>query len=220
MKFFHQKQLLSESKTHQDLDIHSLRDLFKQTEIDHLRSHAQMNFWFKIEKKNSAVKEQQVLDYMWVYIYKFMKKEMLAKCKIWLVVWEDQQIKSVFTDIYTVILVTCSFHVFMIMAAQFDLELTQYNIINVFVHANLNETVFMKMSDKYWKNDHILKLNKTLYELWRFSILNWLSESEYSVLILSYSDMRLRWDEIRSEMRQNEIRSLWDEMRWDRILIR
>ncbi len=89
LKFFHQKQLLSESKTHWDLDIHLLKDLFKQTEINHFRSHAQMNFWFEIKKKNSAVKEQQVLDYMWVYVYKFMKKEMLAKYKIWLVVWED-----------------------------------------------------------------------------------------------------------------------------------
>ena len=81
LEFFHQKQLSSESKTHQDLDIHLLEDLFKQAEIDHLRSHAQMNSWFKIEKKNPAVKEQQVLDCMWVYVYKFMKKEMLAKCK-------------------------------------------------------------------------------------------------------------------------------------------
>ena len=89
LKFFHQKQLLSELKIYQDLDTYSLEDLFKQTEIDHLRSHAQMNFWFKIKKKNSAVKEQQVLDCIWVYIYKFMKKKMLAKCKTWLVVQED-----------------------------------------------------------------------------------------------------------------------------------
>ena len=149
MKSFHWKQLLSESKTHQDLDTHSLEDLFKQIKIDHLRSHAQMNSWFKIEKKNSAVKEQQVLDCMWVYIYKFIKKRMLAKCKTWLVVWEDQQIKLIFTDIYIIILVACFFHVFMIMIVWFDLKLTQYDTVNIFMHANLNETVFMKMLDEY-----------------------------------------------------------------------
>ena len=108
---------------------------------------------------------------MWVYVYKFTKKRMLVKCKMWLVVREDQQIKSISAGIYAATLVVHFFHVFMIMAAWFDLELTQYNTVNIFMHVNLNETVFMKMPDKYQKTDYILKLNKTLYELWRFSLL-------------------------------------------------
>ena len=130
-----------------------------------------MNFWSEIERKNFMIKEQQILDCMWVYVYKFMKKKMLTKCKTCLVVWDNQQVKSNFTDIYTVTLAVCFFCVFMTLAAQFDLKLTQYDIINIFVHANLNETVFMKMSDEYWKTDHILKLNKILYRLQRFSLL-------------------------------------------------
>ena len=43
LESFHQKQLSSESKTHQDLVSHLLEDLFKQIEIDHFRSHAHMN---------------------------------------------------------------------------------------------------------------------------------------------------------------------------------
>ena len=74
LKSFHQKQLSSESKIHQDFEAHSFKNLFKQTEINHFRSHAQMNFWFKIKKKNSTVKKQQVLNCMWVYVYKFTKK--------------------------------------------------------------------------------------------------------------------------------------------------
>ena len=89
MKSFHQKQLLSESKSYQDLDAHLLEDLFKQTEINYLRSHAHMNFWNELEKKNSITKDHQVLECMWVYIYKFIKKEMLVKCKTHLVVHED-----------------------------------------------------------------------------------------------------------------------------------
>ena len=64
LKSFHQKQLSSESKTHKDLETHSFRDLFKQAEIDHLRSHVHMNSWSELEKKNSTVKEQQILDCM------------------------------------------------------------------------------------------------------------------------------------------------------------
>jgi len=116
LKSFHWKQLSSESKTHQNLKAHLFRDLFKQIKIDHLRSHAHMNFWSELEKNDSTTKDHQVLDYMWVYIYKFMKKRMLAKCKVWLVVQEDQQ-KSVFASIYAATLAACFFHVFMIMAA-------------------------------------------------------------------------------------------------------
>ena len=89
LKSFHQKQLLPELKTHQNLKTHLLGDLFKQAEIDHLRSHAHMNFWSELEKKNSTVKKQQVLNCMWIYIYKFMKKRMLMKCKTCLVIWDD-----------------------------------------------------------------------------------------------------------------------------------
>ena len=64
LKLFHWKQLSSESKSYWDLEIHSLENLFKQTEINHFRSHAQINFWSEIEKKNSIVKKQQVLDCM------------------------------------------------------------------------------------------------------------------------------------------------------------
>ena len=100
-----------------------------------------------------------------------MKKDMLVKCKTHLVVHEDQQVKSVSADTYAVTLAAHFFHVFMTLTAHFDLKLIQYDIINIFVHANLNEIIFMKMSDEYQKADHILKLNKALYELQQFSIL-------------------------------------------------
>ena len=171
LKSFHQKQLLLESKTYWDLEAHSLKNLFKQIKINHLRSHAQMNFWFKIEKKNSTIKKQQVLDCMWVYVYKFMKKKMLMKCKMCLIMWDDQQVKSNSVDIYAIILAICFFHVFITLTVWFDLKLIQYDTVNIFMHANLNETVFMKMSNRYWKTDYILKFNKILYKLQKFSLL-------------------------------------------------
>ena len=164
----------SESKIHWNLEAYLLENLFKQIEIDYFRNHVNMKFWIKIKKKNSTIKKQQVLDCMWIYIYKFIKRKILVKCKTQLIVQENQQ-KSAFidtyTDIYTITLTVCFFHVFIIMTAQFDLKFIQYDVINIFIYVNLNETVFMKMSDEYWKTDHILRLNKTLYKLWRFSLL-------------------------------------------------
>jgi hypothetical protein len=83
----------------------------------------------------------------------------------------DQQIKSDLTGTYAATLAARSFRVFMALAARFDLELTQYDAVNAFVHAKLDETVFMQMPDGYRKNGHILKLNKALYGLRRSPIL-------------------------------------------------
>jgi hypothetical protein len=58
LETIYQKQLPPEPKTYQDLEAHSLRDLFKQAEINYLQSHAKIDFWSKIEKKNLTVKEQ------------------------------------------------------------------------------------------------------------------------------------------------------------------
>ena len=48
---------------------------------------------------------------------------MLTKYKTHLIVQNNQQIKSNSADIYTVILTAYFFHVFMTLAAQFDLKL-------------------------------------------------------------------------------------------------
>ncbi|XP_044715969.1 reverse transcriptase (RNA-dependent DNA polymerase) domain-containing protein [Hirsutella rhossiliensis] len=60
----------------------------------------------------------------------------------------------------------------MAMAARFDLELIQYDAVNAFVNASLDEEVFMKMPPGHRKHGTVLKLNKALYGL-RKSPLLW-----------------------------------------------
>ena len=60
----------------------------------------------------------------------------------------------------------------MAIAARFDLELIQYNTMNAFVNAELEEDVFMKMPLEHRRTRTILKLNKALYGL-RKSPLLW-----------------------------------------------
>ena len=74
---------------------------------------------------------------------------MLVKCKACLVVQGDQQTASDLSEIYAATLAACFFCVFMVLAAQFDLELTQFDAVNAFVHVKLDKTVFMQMPDKY-----------------------------------------------------------------------
>ena len=57
-------------------------------------------------------------------------------------------------------------------AAKFDLETLQLDAVNAFVHAKLDETVFMRMPPGYSKPGKVLRLNKALYGL-RQSPLLW-----------------------------------------------
>ena len=69
-------------------------------------------------------------------------------------------------------LATTSLHVLLVLVAKFDLEILQLDAVNAFVHADLDETVFMRMLPGYGKQSKVLKLNKALYGL-RQSPLLW-----------------------------------------------
>jgi hypothetical protein len=96
----HQRELPPEPRRHEDLNDHVLGEEFKKAELDHLRSHAQIQTWTEVSKTDPAVKDHQMLDCMWVYVYKFDKHGRLAKCKARLVVRGDQQAKSTIGDTY------------------------------------------------------------------------------------------------------------------------
>ena len=177
----HRRELPPEPRTHEDLDIHLLGDEFRKAEQDHLKSHIPMNSWTEISKFDPEVKGHQILDCMWVYVYKFDKHGRLAKCKARLVVRGDQQDKSKIGDTYAATLAARSFRVFMAIAARFDLEMIQYDAVNAFVHAKLDEKVFMKMPRGYSKRGVVLKLNRALYGLRKSPIL-W-QRSFYSSLL-------------------------------------
>ena len=58
----------------------------------------------------------------------------------------------------------------MAIAARFDLELIQYNVVNAFVNAKLLSVVFMTLPPGYRKPGKVLLLHKALYRL-RISLL-------------------------------------------------
>ena len=83
--------------------------------------------------------------------------------------------KSLTESNYAATLAGRSFRTLIAIAARFDLELLQYDAVNAFVNAKLEEDVFMKMPPGYRRNGTILKLNKALYGL-RKSPLLWQKE--------------------------------------------
>ncbi|QGA21642.1 hypothetical protein EYB26_009353 [Talaromyces marneffei] len=168
----HRNMLPAPPKGHGELKTHELGALFSEAEKEHLRSHQPTKSWSKVPY--SYAKGRQVLDCMWVYVYKFDKHGRLLKCKARLVVRGDQQVGLNQGDTYAATLAARSFRTFMAIAARFDLEMAQYDAVNAFVHAPIQETVFMRIPPGYRHlyPGTILKLNKALYGL-RTSPLQW-----------------------------------------------
>ncbi len=69
-------------------------------------------------------------------------------------------------------LATTSLRVLLAVVAKFDLETLQLDAVNAFVHADLDETVFMRMPPGYGEQGKVLKLNRALY-CRRWSLLLW-----------------------------------------------
>jgi hypothetical protein len=164
-KGLHRRNLPPEPTRHKDLAEHPLGVLFEQAEKDHLQGHEQLKTWTEIYKSDPCAKDQQVLDCMWVYIYKCDKHGRLDKCKARLVVRGDQQAKTTIGDTYASTLAVRSFRTFIAIAARFDLELIQYDVVNAFVNVKLEDNVFMRLPPGHRKAGKILKLNRALYGL-------------------------------------------------------
>ena len=163
MKAIHRRDLPPPPTKHKDIESHPLGRLFEQAEKDHLQNHVPMNSWTVIDQ--TEARGEQILDSMWVYVYKFDKHGRLLKCKARLVVRGDQQARVGREDTYAATLAARSFRTFMAIAARFDLELRQYDAVNAFVHAPLPDKVYMRMPQGYRQHGRILRLNKAVYGL-------------------------------------------------------
>jgi len=157
------------SPKRQPSPVHPMAALFRQAEEDHLQSHREMQSW--VEHRKSDAKGHQILDCMWVYLYKFDKRGKFKKCKARLVVRGDQQ--AIGTDeTYAATLAGRSFRALIAIANRFDLELKQYDAVNAFVNAPLDEVVYMRLPPGRRRSDKVLLLKKALYGL-RKSPLLW-----------------------------------------------
>ena len=159
----HRKMLPPLPKTHRDLRGHPFEQEFREAEKAHLKSHEELRTW-RVVPRESA-KQKQILDCMWVYVYKFNKHGYLKKCKARLVVRGDQQAKSAQENTYASTLAGRSFRSLMAIAARFDLELIQFDVVNAFVNADLNQEVYMRQPPGYRSSGMIVRLQKALYGL-------------------------------------------------------
>jgi hypothetical protein len=163
----HRRDLPMEPRSYDNLSRHPLGDRFKQAQKDHLQGHEKMGTWMEVDRPDRG---QQVLDCMWVYVYKLDKHGYLLKCKARLVIRGDQEAKDG-EDNYAATLAGRSFRTLMAMVTKFDLETAQYDAVNAFVHTDIDGDVYMRMPRGYEKPNRVYKLRKALFGLRRSPIL-------------------------------------------------
>ena len=185
LPLLHESELPAAPKRHHDLKKHPLAEWFLKAEKEHLESHNTMDSWTEISREDQQARGRQVLDCMWVYTYKFNTQGALARVKARLVVRGDQQRRNFADENYAATLAVRSFRTVLALAARFNLELKQFDAVNAFVNAELDEDIFMEMPTGTRKPGRILRLNKALYGL-RKSPLLWQKELTRTLVTLGF----------------------------------
>jgi hypothetical protein len=148
---------------------HKFEQYFRASMDEHINEHRHIfNSWTTVDL--SEVKGHQILGCQWVFVYKTDKHGRITKCKARLVVRGDQQTNCDLLTRATTLAVT-SLRVILAMVAKFDLETLQLDAVNAFVHAELDELIYMRLPPGYTEPGKVLKLNKALYGLRRSPIL-------------------------------------------------
>lgn len=184
-KPIYRRELPKPPDRHEDIAKHPMGSWFEQAEHDHLQSHAEMGSWTEISARDRCIAGHKILDCRWVYVYKFDKRGRFVKAKARLVVRGDQQPKNAAESNYAATLAGRSFRTLIAIAARFDLELIQYDAVNAFVNATIDEDIFMRMPPGHRKAGTHLKLNKALYGL-RKSPLLWQRELTKTLKALGF----------------------------------
>jgi hypothetical protein len=112
----------------------------------------------------SKIGKAFVIPMMWVFTYKFNSDGYLIKFKARVVVRGDL-VPASKDETYAATLAARMFRVLMALAAYFDLDMHQFDAINAFTNASLDETVYVRYPEGFSEPHHVLKLRKALYGL-------------------------------------------------------
>ncbi len=160
----HKDDLLVESRYWKQMMRHRFSQKIQMT--------AQKEF-FELKKRDifSWVKKanQSRISLIWMFKYKFDTDDYLKKFKTRLCVRNDLQ--SINQNTYAITLIAKTFRALMTISIAFDLKIWQYDAINAFINNEINEELYNKCSNEFFRLDYCWKLNKVLYELKQVSIL-------------------------------------------------
>jgi transposase InsO family protein len=153
---------------------HQMGQLFKEAAIKEIEQLRKKGTWTEIPRSQSI---DRPLPLKWVWTYKYDQDGYFLKCKARIVVRGDLQEKDTLNSTYAATLAAKSFRTAMAIAAQFDLEIMQYDVVGAFLNAMITSEnpVICEMPDGFKKDGICAKLNRALYGL-RDSPLLWYEE--------------------------------------------
>jgi hypothetical protein len=170
------------------LDSHPYGQLFKQAatiEINQLLKH---KTWTEITR---ASVQDRPLPLKWVFTYKCDQDGYFVKCKARIVVRGDLQDTNTLDSTYAATLAAKSFRTAMAIAAEFDLEIRQYDVVGAFLNALItaDNPVVCELPDGFRKEGKCVRLNRALYGL-RDSPLLWYEEFSGSLKSLGLTSAK------------------------------
>lgn len=170
----HRDKLPPPPERWKDLYSHQYRDLFlqaAQAEIDGLIA---TRTWEVIDRSEANTAP---LPLKWVFTYKVDQDGYLIKAKARIVVRGDLQITDSIESTYATTLAARSFRTAIAIAAKFDLEIDQYDVVGAFLNASREHqpTVICDLPEGYRQAGKCVKLNRALYGL-KDSPLLWYEE--------------------------------------------
>jgi Reverse transcriptase (RNA-dependent DNA polymerase) len=165
----HKRNLPPPPETYRELEKHPLKEAFKEAQKQHLQEHSRKGSRQVIDRKLAT--GHQDLSSMWVFTYKTDKHGFLVKCRARIVVCGNQQKRLGDLPTRATTLASNTLRTLMAIAAKFDPELKQLDVVNAFVNCDLDELVFMKTPPGFEEQGRICRLKKALYGLRRSPLL-------------------------------------------------
>jgi hypothetical protein len=167
------------------------RAMLKHSHEDEFRKAAQLEFdaiegrdTWEIVNKSSISENQKIISLKWVFIYKNDSDDYLTKYKARIVMRDDLQDADP-QDVYAATLVSKMFRLLMTLMIAFHLKTRQLDVVNAFLNAHNDESVYCQMSDDYRLDDKCYRVIRALYDQ-RKSLLLWLR-----ILIIKCLELRL-----------------------------
>jgi hypothetical protein len=147
------------------LEKHELGIHFKADAHLELSNLEARQCWRVIDSKDAKTKP---IPLKWVFTYKTDSSGYLIRCRARIVVRGDLQDDETIVSTYAATLASRSFRIASALAAHFDLEMKQFDVVNAFVNAkreNGSTPVAAHLPDGYKQEGKCVEIDRALYGL-------------------------------------------------------
>lgn len=166
-RHIHQNELPPKPNQWKELEKHMFGTEFKADCVLELRNLEARECW-RVVPSIPAEQETAPLPLKWVFTYKTDADGFLTRCRSRIVVRGDMQEECTILSTYAATLAARSFRIACAIAAHFDLEMKQFDVVNAFVNAVRSSSgppVICKLPPGFEKPGYVVEVDRALYGL-------------------------------------------------------